>query len=49
MNYKNQPHLTDEMNGKLKGLNEQLKKIKSPAADIPHINTKGVKSIELSC
>ena len=44
VNYAKHPQKTDAMNVKLKELNGQLEKIKSPAADIPHIKTKGVKN-----
>lgn len=38
------PKITAEMTRELNGLTDQLAKIKSPAADIPHIKTKGVKN-----
>ena len=41
--YKNHHQLTSGMNGKLNGLTDQLAKIESPAADIPHIKTRGVE------
>ena len=44
VNYAKHPQKTDAMNVKLKDLNGQLEKIKSPAADIPHIKTTGDKN-----